>query len=135
MRLLALAEVLELHRHVIDQSGGAAGIRDLGALEAAVAQPRMAFGGVDLNPTLAEKAAALCFSLVANHPFIDGNKRVGHAAMETLLVFNRWQLDASVDDANASCCRSPPDRSAAKPSSIGSAAISSRWTTEPRHEA
>ncbi len=48
----------------------------------------MTFGGVDLYPTLAEKAAALCFSLVMNHPFVDGNKRIGHAAVETFLILN-----------------------------------------------
>lgn len=61
-------------------SGGASGIRDLGALESAVAQPHASFGGQDLYPDLITKAAALCFSLVMNHPFVDGNKRVGHAA-------------------------------------------------------
>ncbi len=82
MRHLTLAEVLELHRMVMEQSGGSAGLCDLGALESAIAQPRMSFGGSDLYPSLVEKAAALCFSLVNNHPFVDGNKRVGHAAME-----------------------------------------------------
>ena len=61
MRYLTLAEVLELHRLVRQQSGGAEGIRDQGALDSAVAQPRMAFGGEDLYPTLADKAAALGF--------------------------------------------------------------------------
>jgi death-on-curing protein len=54
--------------------------------------------GNDVYPTLAEKAAALCFSLVGNHPFVDGNKRVGHAAMETFLVLNGAELDASLDE-------------------------------------
>ena len=52
MRWLQLAEVLELHRRLIDQSGGAAGIRDLGLLEASLAQPRQTFGGIDLYPEL-----------------------------------------------------------------------------------
>lgn len=64
MRHLGLAEVIALHRLVIETSGGAHGIRDLGGLEAAIAQPRMTFGGDDLYPTLQEKAAALGFSLV-----------------------------------------------------------------------
>ncbi|MBI3462497.1 MAG: type II toxin-antitoxin system death-on-curing family toxin [Planctomycetes bacterium] len=99
MRYLSLAEVLELHRLVIEQSGGASGLRDLGALESAVAQPRMTFGAADLYPTLEEKAAALCVSLVQNHPFVDGNKRVGHAAMETFLLLNGHEIIASVDEA------------------------------------
>jgi death-on-curing protein len=51
-----------------------------------------------LYPTLAEKAASLGFSLVSNHPFTDGNKRVGHAAMETFLVLNGLELAAAVDE-------------------------------------
>ena len=96
MRYLTLGE--ELHRCVLQAGGGAPGIRDLGALDSAVAQPKATFDGVDLYPTVIEKAAALCFSLVQNHPFVDGNKRVGHAAMETFLVLNGAEIDATVDD-------------------------------------
>jgi death on curing protein len=98
-RYLSLAEVLELHRLVVEQAGGASGLRDLGALESAVAQPRATFGGADLYPTLAAKAAALGYSLALNHPFVDGNKRVAHAAVETFLVLNGHELAADVDDA------------------------------------
>jgi death-on-curing protein len=98
MRYLALAEVVHLHRRLLAATGGAAGIRDLGGLESALAQPKMTLAGSDLYPTLAEKAAALCFSLVGNHPFVDGNKRVGHAAMETFLVLNGAEIDASVSE-------------------------------------
>ena len=98
MRYLTLDEVLELHRLILKQSGGSAGVRDLGALDSAVAQPRMAFGGQDLYPALAEKAAALGFSLVKNHPFIDGNKRIGHAAIEVFLVLNNHEIAAEVDE-------------------------------------
>jgi death-on-curing protein len=92
IRYLTLEEVLELHRLALEQSGGLDGVRELGGLESAVAQPQMAFGGQELYPSLAEKAAALGFSLVCNHPFMDGNKRIGHAAMETFLVLNGWEL-------------------------------------------
>jgi death-on-curing protein len=98
IRYLTLEEVLELHRLALEQSGGLGGVRDLGGLDSALAQPQMAFGGQDLYPSLAEKAAALGFSLVCNHPFVDGNKRVGHAAMETFLVLNGWELVAGVDE-------------------------------------
>ena len=97
-RYIGLAEVVEIHRLVIEASGGSHGVRDLGALESAIAQPRMSFGGEDLYPSVAEKAAALCFSLVKNHPFVDGNKRVGHAAMETFLVLNGLELEATTDE-------------------------------------
>ena len=89
MRYISLGQVLELHRRIIEQSGGTPGILNLGALESAVQQPRMTFGGEDLYTTLAEKAAALAFSIIRNHPFIDGNKRTGHAAMEVSLVPER----------------------------------------------
>ncbi len=101
MRWLRLAEVLELHRRLIQQSGGMSGLRDLGLLEASLAQPRQSFGGVDLYPGLTAKAAALGFSLIQNHPFVDGNKRIGHAAMETTLVLNGFELSASVEAAEA----------------------------------
>jgi death-on-curing protein len=101
MRYLSLEEVLELHWMLIEQSGGGAGLRDQGLLESAVAQPRMAFGGSDVYPTVGEKAAALCFSLVCNHPFVDGNKRIGHAAMEIFLVLNGFELNAGVDESEA----------------------------------
>ena len=78
--------------------GGASGIRDLGALESALAQPRQSFAGQDLYPDITSKATALCFSLVLNHPFIDGNKRIGHAAMETFLIVNGYEIRASVDE-------------------------------------
>lgn len=99
MRYLTLGEVLELHGRVVAESGGATAIRDLGALESAVAQPRTTFGGEDLYPDLAAKAAALGFSLIQNHPFVDGNKRTGHAALETFLVLNGAELDAPVAEA------------------------------------
>lgn len=98
MRYLSLNEVLELHQRVIELSGGSLGLRDAGALESALAQPHMTFGGDDLYPTLVDKAAALGFSLIKNHPFLDGNKRIGHAAMETFLVLNGYEIEASMDE-------------------------------------
>ena len=98
MRYLTLKEILELHRRVINQSGGLSGIRDTGLLESALAQPLMTFGGEELYPTIVEKASALGFSLINNHPFMDGNKRIGHAAMETFLVLNGHEVNAPVDE-------------------------------------
>lgn len=97
-RLLTIDEILELHRLVLEQSGGKDGLRDQVGLESAVAQPQMAFSGRDLYLTLSQKAAALCHSLVANHPFIDDNKRVGHAAMETFLVLNGHEIVVPIDE-------------------------------------
>ena len=98
MRYLTLGEVLELHRRLIHAARGAATLSRLPALEAAVALPRQTFGGADLYPDLPEKAAALAFALVQNHPFSDGNKRVGHAALETFLLLNGHELDATVHE-------------------------------------
>jgi death-on-curing protein len=92
MRYLTLGEVLELYHRIIKQSGGAQGIRDL--------RVRVSIGTAahDVRQsgtfTLVEKASALGFSLIKNHPFVDGNKRTGHAAMETFLVLNGFEIDA-----------------------------------------
>ncbi len=101
MRYLSLYEVLEIHRRVIQQTGGTAGIRDVNALMSALAQPLLTVGGKEVYPTVVEKAAALGFSLVMNHPFIDGNKRTGHAVMETFLLLNGYEIRASVDEQEA----------------------------------
>ncbi len=58
----------------------------------------MTFEGLDLYPSLEAKAAAICFFIVQNHPFLDGNKRCGHAAMETFLVLNGKEIEATVDE-------------------------------------
>ena len=98
MRFLTLNELLQLHHILIEQSGGSTDIHSVGMLESALAQPRMAFSEEDLYPTIVEKAAALGFSLIRNHPFVDGNKRTGHAAMEVFLILNGYEIDASVDE-------------------------------------
>jgi death-on-curing protein len=98
IRYLSLIEILELHRRIIEQSGGGLGIRNLGLLESAIAQPQMMFDTEYLYPRLVDKAAVLGFSIIMNHPFIDGNKRTGHAATETFLVLNGVNITASVDD-------------------------------------
>jgi death-on-curing protein len=98
VRYLTLSEALELHRRVIGQYGGALGVLNLGALESALAQPRMTFGGKELYPSIVEKAAALGHSLIQNHPFLDGNKRTGHAAMEVFLFLNGFEIQSHVDE-------------------------------------
>ena len=98
IRFLTLEQIYRLQERALIEQGGMPGVRDAGAVESAVAQPQMSFGGEDLYPTLAEKAAALAFSLVKNHAFLDANKRVGHAAMETFLVLNGHKLMAGVDE-------------------------------------
>ena len=98
MRYLTLNEVLGLHYRIVEQSGGSTGIRDFGMLESALAQPRMTFEEKELYPTVVDKAAVLGFSLINNHPFVDGNKRTGHAVMEVFLILNGYEVEASVDE-------------------------------------
>ena len=98
MRYLTVGEVLELYNRVMKQSGGLVGILNLGSLESAVAQPRMMFNGEELYPTVVEKASSLGYSIIQNHPFVDGNKRAGHAALEIFLMLNGYEISANVDE-------------------------------------
>lgn len=101
MRYLTLTELLDIYRQVMLQSGGGVGIRDLKALESALAQPRATYGGEELYPTVQDKAAILGYLLIKNHPFVDGNKRIGHAAMEVFLLLNGYEIKANVDEQEA----------------------------------
>ena len=74
---------------------------DLNLIDSSVHQPQATFGGQDLYPTLADKAAVLGFCLTKNHGFVDGNKRIAHAAMETFLVRNGFEINAGVDEQEA----------------------------------
>ena len=98
---LSVEQVLALHRALVKAFGGAAAVRDAGSLESAVARPAMTFGGEDLYPDIASKGAALMHSLVLNHPFVDGNKRVGIAAAEYFFIINGVQLDAADGELEA----------------------------------
>lgn len=87
---LTVAEVIAIHHHQIDEYGGMHGLRDQGALESAVFRPQTGY-----YMSLSEEAAALLESLVNNHAFLDGNKRVGFAATHTFLLMNGFDLDMS----------------------------------------
>jgi death on curing protein len=95
---LTLDEVLAIHAHQIARYGGRLGMRDRSLLESALAMPRAAFAGQDLHESLAEKGAAHLFHLVKNHPFVDGNKRVGLAACLTFLRLNGVTVRATDDE-------------------------------------
>jgi death-on-curing protein len=95
MQYLTVAEVAVIHARLVQRTGGAAGLRDLGRLEAAVARPRATFAGTELYPTLWDKAAALMESLIRNHPFLDGNKRVALVATGLFLERNGYVLRTS----------------------------------------
>ena len=98
MVFIGLEEILLIHKRIFENSGGSIGIRDKNGLESAVNQPFVTFAGTDLYPTLVEKACALGFFLIANHPFVDGNKRIGQAAMETVFILNGFEIIADIDE-------------------------------------
>jgi death on curing protein len=91
---LTVAEVIAIHHHQIDEYGGVDGLRNQGALESAVFRPQIGY-----YIGLSEEAAALLESLVNNHAFVDGNKRVGFAATHTFLLMNSFDLDVSTETA------------------------------------
>lgn len=92
MRYLTLEEVLYLHHEAIRRFGGHPGIADLGLVQSAVRRPQLTFDGKDLYPSVSAKAAALVESLVQNHGFVDGNKRVGAYALGLFLAMNGRRL-------------------------------------------
>jgi len=95
---LALDEVLALHADLIERYGGRPGIRDIGLLQSALAVPAATFEGRLLHESLSEMAAAYLFHLVRNHPFVDGNKRVGLMALLVFLGLNSRWLDADREE-------------------------------------
>lgn len=95
MNYLTLDEIVELHNDALAEHGGLPGIRDEGALSSAAAQPSMAVFGAEQYADIVSKAAALCFSLIKNHCFVDGNKRIGLAALSTFLRKNGYILQAT----------------------------------------
>ena len=89
---LSKLQVLLIHDQLIAETGGSPGLRDEGMLDSALNAPFQTFGGEDVYPSLQQKAARLCFGLVKNHPFVDGNKRIGAHAMLVFLALNGIEL-------------------------------------------
>ena len=87
---ITLEEVIEIHDLLIQETGGANGIRDIGALESAVLRPQTGYYN-----SVVEEAAALMESLAVNHPFVDGNKRIAFAAADTFLRMNGQFIDCN----------------------------------------
>lgn len=100
-------EVLEIHANQIELYGGSPGIRDIGLLEAAVAQPQASFGDQYLHKDLFEMAATYLYHLVQNHPFIDGNKRVGLVTTVIFLELNGFELDSELDSVDPNSNSTP----------------------------
>lgn len=91
-------KVLLLHQVMAQATGGSIGVRDEGLLESALEGAFATFGGVEIYPTKEEKAARLGFSLISNHAFVDGNKRIGMYIMLTFLEVNGIHMDCTNDD-------------------------------------
>lgn len=93
MKILTKQQIIKLHDHLVQETGGSFGLRDEGLLESALSAPFQSFEGVDTFPSLQQKAARLAYGLVKNHPFTDGNKRIGAHAMLVFLVLNGIELE------------------------------------------
>ena len=89
---LSKPQIFLLHEQLIAETGGSSGLRDEGMLDSALNAPFQTFGGEDVYPSLQQKAARLCFGLVKNHPFVDGNKRIGAHVMLVFLALNGIEL-------------------------------------------
>lgn len=96
---LSIEEVIALHDVQLERFGGLAGLRDAGLLESALAMPQAGFGGHYMHADIFEMAAAYLFHLAKNHPFLDGNKRVGFHAADVFLQLNGYVLGLTQDDA------------------------------------
>jgi death on curing protein len=106
-RFVTLKEVLTAHRLAIMRFGGTEGLRDMGLLESALAQPQATFGGAFLHATITEMASAYAYHIAKNHPFVDGNKRTAWTTMRNFLLNQGWTIDVPDGDAvgvmNAVC--------------------------------
>lgn len=95
MIYFTLDQVLRIHSALVQKTGGSDGLRDKNLLDSALKSPFQTFSLEDLYPTFLEKAAVLCYSLVQNHPFVDGNKRIGVHLMLLFLELNNFNLSYS----------------------------------------
>ena len=92
MILLTIDEIMELHEKLVAATGGSAELRDRGLLESAVYSADASFDDVEIYPTIEEKAARLAYSLISNHAFVDGNKRIGVFVMLMTLKLNHIKI-------------------------------------------
>lgn len=98
MKRLTTEQILLLHRELIKETGGTDGIRDEGLLESALNAPFQSFDGIDSFPSIQQKAARLGFGLIKNHPFVDGNKRIGTHAMLVFLALNGIEIEYTQEE-------------------------------------
>jgi len=98
MRMLSKQQIISLHEHMIQETGGAYGLRDEGMLDSALAVPFQEVFGTIAYPSIQQKAVRLGYGLIMNHPFVDGNKRIGTHAMLVLLALNGIELRFEQDE-------------------------------------
>jgi death-on-curing protein len=98
MIVLSKEQVKHLHKKLLEQTGGLDGMRDENLLESALSNPFQIFDDVELYPSTEAKIARIAYGLVCNHPFVDGNKRIGTYVMLVILELNRIEADFSDDD-------------------------------------
>jgi len=98
MIIINKEQVIRLHKILLNSTGGLDGIRDESLLDSALAAPFHTFDNLDLYPSTTAKIARITYSLVCNHPFIDGNKRIGTYVMLILLKLNRIEINFTDDD-------------------------------------
>ena len=98
MKTVSIEEIVFFHRKIIEKTGGAIGIRDLGLVESALNKALLTFDGKDLYKELEEKISVITFALIQNHGFVDGNKRIGISVMLLLLRLNQINIEYSQDE-------------------------------------
>ncbi|WP_422449107.1 type II toxin-antitoxin system death-on-curing family toxin [Thermoanaerobacterium sp. DL9XJH110] len=92
MKTLSVENIILFHEKIIKETGGSAGVRDRGLIESALNRAFMTYDGKDLYPTIIDKIAVITYSLINNHGFVDGNKRIGIAVMIILLKMNNIKV-------------------------------------------
>lgn len=95
MKRLTKEQIMRMHAMVIEQTGGAEGLRDMGILESCLQSPFVEYTGISPYPTTVAKAARLCYGLIKNHPFVDGNKRIGTLVLLVIMDINGMPLETS----------------------------------------
>jgi death-on-curing protein len=98
MITLSKAQIKHIHKKMLEATGGVDGMRDEGLLDSAIAAPFQTYNGTELFPTAISKIARLAFGIISNHPFVDGNKRIGTYLMLILLELNSINAKFSDDD-------------------------------------
>ena len=98
MKEISKEQIIKLHTQLVEETGGSVDIRDEGMLDSAVSAPYASFAGIEPFPTVIEKASRLGFGLIKNHPFIDGNKRIGTHALILMMRINGVTIDYDDQD-------------------------------------